>query len=65
MSDEDVEIGDIEPDDTTTDGDDEIDWSKIEELEEQMKAIDAIEDDDERTQAAQRWAAEMGGETVG
>lgn len=59
MSDE--VIGDIEPDDAFDPDDDTVNWSQVEELEAQMMAIDAIEDPDEQTAAAVRWAAELEG----
>jgi hypothetical protein len=66
MSDEDVEIeiGDIDPDDTHTEGDDQIDFSQVEAGQEQVDAINDVEDEDERTEAAARWAKELGGETI-
>jgi hypothetical protein len=65
VSDEDVEIGDIDPDDAHTDGDDDIDISQVDLVQEQVDEINAIEDEDERTSAAQRWAKELAGEEVG
>lgn len=67
MSDEDVEIeiGDIDPDDTATDGDEDIDYSQVELVQEQVDAINAVEDEDDRTSAAQRWAKELAGEDIG
>ena len=65
MSDDEVDIGDVEPDDAHDDDDGNIDWSRIDELDQQMQAIHAIEDEDERTAAAEKWAAEMAGEPDG
>jgi hypothetical protein len=63
MSDEDVEIGDIEPDDTHDDDDGNVDWSNVDKVASQVDSINAIEDEDERTEAAKAWAAEMAGES--
>lgn len=65
MSDEDVEIGDIDPDDAHTEGDEDIDISQVDLVQEQVDAINAVEDEDERTSAAQRWAKELAGEEIG
>ncbi len=64
MSDEDVEIGDIDPDDAHTEGDENIDWSQVDLVQEQVDAVNAVEDEDERTSAAQRWAKELAGEEI-
>jgi hypothetical protein len=60
MSDE--EIGDMEPDDAHSDGDEEVDWSQVEKVQAQVDSIDSIEYDDERLDAAKAWAADLGGE---
>ena len=65
MSDEDVEIGDIDPDDAHTEGDEDIDISQVDLVQEQVDAINAVEDEDERTSAAKRWAKELAGEEIG
>ena len=65
MSDEDIEIGDIDPEDAHTEGDDEIDISQVDLVQEQVDAINAVEDEDERTSAAARWAKELAGEEIG
>ncbi|MET0786498.1 MAG: hypothetical protein ABWY25_07330 [Paenisporosarcina sp.] len=57
----DVDFGDITPDDVFTVGDEEIDWSDIERLASQIDSIQAIENDDDRLEAAMMWAAELGG----
>jgi len=64
MSDDEV-IGDIDSDDTHDDDDHTIDWSNVDAVQEQIDAVNAVEDEDERTAAAQRWAAELGGESIG
>lgn len=64
--DEDIEeIGDIEPDDLVTEGDDEIDFSQVDLVQEQVDAINDVADEDERTSAAKRWAKELAGEEIG
>jgi hypothetical protein len=63
MSDEDVEIGDIDADDVHDDNDGEVDWSNVEKVASQVESIDAIDYDDERLEAAKAWAAELGGES--
>ena len=60
MSDE--EFGDIEPDDTYSEGDEEIDWSQVDRVDSQISSIQAIEDDDERLEAARNWAVELRGD---
>ena len=62
MSDATEDIGDIEPDDTFTPGDEDIDWSKVEEVQTQIDEINDIENDDVRTAAAARWARELAGD---
>ena len=42
-------------------GDDEVDWSQVDTLAEQIQRINAIEDDNERLEAAMRWADELAG----
>lgn len=49
------------PDDTYTEGDEDIDWSNVEVVAEQIDAINAIDDPAERLAAAKAWAAELGG----
>lgn len=65
LSDEDIEIGDIEADDTHDADDGSIDFSQVDAVQEQVDAINAVEDEDERTEAAKRWAAELAGENLG
>jgi hypothetical protein len=62
MSDEDIVIGDMEPDDAHDPDDGNVDWSNVEQVASQIDSINAIEDEDERTEAAKQWAAELGGE---
>jgi hypothetical protein len=63
--DEDIEIGDMDPEDLVTEGDEDIDFSQVDLVQEQVDAINAVEDDDERTSAAKRWAKELAGEEIG
>jgi hypothetical protein len=63
--DEDIEIGDMDPDDLVTEGDEEVDFSQVDLVQEQVDAINDIADDDERTSAAKRWAKELAGEEIG
>ena len=65
MSDEDTEIGDMTADDAHDDDDGSIDFTQVEAVQEQVDAINAIEDEDERTSAAARWAKELAGDDIG
>lgn len=58
MSDE-FEYGDIDPDDAYDPLDEEVDWSQLETLVDQVTAIQSIEDPDERLAAAREWAAQL------
>jgi hypothetical protein len=57
-----IDFGDIDPDDSVDEGDEATDWSSVDAVQEQVDAINAIEDDDERVAAAQRWSRELAGE---
>lgn len=47
------------------DKDPKIDWSRVPRLAQQIEAIEAIEDDDERLEAARKWQQRLGqGEKV-
>ena len=61
MTDEDVEFGDIEPEDVAAEEDTDVDWSQVEKLASQIDSIETIERDDERLEAARKWAAELEG----
>ena len=56
------EFGDIDPEDLVDEGDVDIDFSNVDAVQEQVDAINAVPDDDERVGAAQRWASELSGE---
>lgn len=56
------EFGDITPEDVFTPGDEEVDWSRVEELKTQIDEIQAIEDPEVRLSAAKAWAAELQGD---
>jgi hypothetical protein len=56
------EFGDITPDDAFTPGEEEVDWSRVEELKEQIDEIQNIENPDERLQATKEWAARLSGD---
>jgi len=55
----------MDADDAHDDDDHTIDFSNVEAVQEQVDAINAIEDEDERTSAAARWAKELAGEEIG
>lgn len=55
------DFGDITPDDVFTVGDDEIDWTRIDEIQEQIEAIQFIPNDQDRLNAAKQWVAELNG----
>jgi RPA family protein len=59
------DIGDIDPDDVHDADDHTIDFSNVDAVQEQVDAINAVEDEDERTSAAARWAKELAGEEIG
>ena len=58
------EIGDMEPDDAHDPDDVNVDFSNVDAVQEQVDAINAIEDEGERTSAAARWAKELAGEVI-
>jgi len=60
---DDIEFGDSGPDDSYSAGDDKIDWSRVEELKEQIDEIQEIEDSEERLEAAKAWAIDLQGDT--
>lgn len=62
---EDFVFGDINPDDVFTEGDIEVDWSRVEEVRAQIAEINDITDDNERLEAAKQWARDLAGEAVG
>jgi hypothetical protein len=64
MSDEDIEFGDIDPDDVHDEGDADIDYSQVDAVQEQVDAVNAVEDDEDRLSAAQRWSKELAGEEI-
>jgi len=58
----DIQFGDDDHDDYC-EGDptlDDVDLDKLVEVGDQVEAINAIEDDNERFEAAKRWALELG-----
>ena len=57
-----IEFGDIDPDDAYSAGDDEVDWSQVDRVAEQIGQIQDIEDDGDRLAAAKQWAADLAGE---
>lgn len=57
----DPDFGDIEADDVYTEGDDEVNWDQVETVASQIESIEAIEDSDERLDAAKAWASELEG----
>jgi len=63
VSDEEV-IGDMDADDAHDTDDGNIDFSQVDAVQEQVDAINAVEDEDERTSAAARWAKELAGEEI-
>jgi len=63
VSDEEV-IGDMDADDAHDEDDVNIDFSQVDAVQEQVDAINAVEDEDERTSAAARWAKELAGEEI-
>ena len=54
-------FGDDTLDDVYTVGDDQVDWSRLKEIAEQIEDIRAIEDPAERLAAAKAWVAELNG----
>jgi hypothetical protein len=63
MSD-DVEFGDITSDDVYTEGDEDVNWDQVEAVASQIDSIQAIENDQDRLEAAQIWATELSGGTA-
>jgi hypothetical protein len=55
------EFGDITPDDVYTEGDEDVNWDQVDELAEQIEAIQFIPDDADRLAAAKSWVAELNG----
>lgn len=55
----------MDADDAHDDDDHTIDFSNVDAVQEQVDAINAVEDEDERTSAAARWAKELAGEEIG
>jgi hypothetical protein len=55
------EFGDMTKDDAYCVGDEEVDWSKVEEVAEQIRSIQAVENDEQRLAAAQTWVAKLNG----
>lgn len=55
------EFGDYDPLDAVTDGDDDIDWSNVDELGRKFAAIEVIWDDEERLEAAKALVSELNG----
>jgi hypothetical protein len=57
------EFGDDTPEDAVSEGDEEVNWDQVEELAEQIEAIQFIGDDQERLKAAEQWVTELNGAT--
>jgi len=55
------DFGDIDTDDVFTPGDEEVDWTRVEQVAGQIEFINSIEDPDERLEEAKGWAAELNG----
>lgn len=55
------EFGDVTPEDVVTVGDEDVDWSRVEELKGQIDEIQEIENADERLEAAKSLAVALGG----
>ena len=56
-----MKFDDINSDDVFTDGDDEVNWSKVTFVAAQIDAIESIDDADERLAAAKSWVDELNG----
>lgn len=59
----DFSFGDSSVDDVFTIGDEDVDWSQVEVVAEQIEQIRSIEDDDERLAAAKQWVVELNGQS--
>lgn len=55
----DEHIGTYDDGESDADGDDQVDWSQIEEVDRQVNAINDIEDDEERLTVAREWAERL------
>jgi hypothetical protein len=58
----DIEYGDITPDDVYTEGDDEVNWDQVETVASQIESIEAIDEPNERLEAAKQWVSELNGD---
>jgi len=56
------EIGDIDADDVFDPDDGDINWDKVETVQQQVDEINAIEDPDEQLVAAAEWASNLEGD---
>jgi len=55
------DFGDITSDDVYTEGDSDVNWDQVDEVAEQIEAIQFIPDDEERLKAAKQWVNELNG----
>ena len=59
----DIDFGDITPDDVYTEGDDKVNWDQVEAVASQIASIEAIDEPDERLEAAKTWVSELNGDS--